>query len=67
MKGDLLLRGFLWELGAFLLLGAMARAAEPRVEAFGHVEWRAVFQGVEHTSVVLTEPRPMRAQVLRVR
>jgi hypothetical protein len=68
MKGDLLLRrGFLWEPGAFLLLGAMAQAADPGVEAFGQVEWRAVFQGVEHASVVLKEPRPMRAQVLRVR
>ncbi len=68
MKGDLMRRrGSPWGLGAFLLLGAMARAAEPGVEAFGKVEWRAVFQGVEHGAVILKEPRPMRAQVLRVR
>ena len=60
-------RGSPWGMGAFLLLGGMMWADEPGVEAFGKAEWRAVFQGVDHTSVTLTEPRPMRAQVLRVR
>lgn len=53
--------------GASLLLGAMAWAEEPGVEAFGKVQWRPVFQGVDHAPVILTEPRPVRAQVLRVR
>ena len=68
MNGVLMMRrGSPWGMGAFLLLGGMIWADEPGVEAFGKAEWRAVFQGVDHTAVTLMEQRPMRAQVLRVR
>ncbi len=60
-------RGSMAGCGVFLLLGGMAWAEEPGVGAFAKAEWRAVFQGVEHAAVTLTDPRPVRAQVLRVR
>ena len=53
---------------AGLLLAGQGCAGEaPGVPAFREAGWRAVFQGVEQAAVVLQEPRPVRAQLLRVK
>ena len=41
-------------------------AKEPGTGEFAGTAWKPVFQGVEHAAVSLLEPRPLRAQVLRV-
>ena len=50
-----------------LLPATMAHAEEPGVAAFAAAEWKAVFQGVDHAAVTLTVPRPLRAQVMKVK
>lgn len=50
----------LWPVGA-------AWAEEPGVAKFAGPQWKAVFQGVELAAVTLVEPRPITAQVLRVK
>ena len=42
-------------------------ADEPGVGGFAAASWKAVFEGVDHTAVTLQEPRPLKAQVLRVK
>ncbi len=52
----------------FLLVGSHPVQAEvPPAGPFAVMAWRPLFQGVDHAEVVLTEPRPLRAQVLRVK
>ena len=57
-----LVRGaaFLWPVG-------WGCAGEPGVGAFAGATWKEVFQGVDHAAVKLTDPRPLKAQVLRVK
>ncbi len=52
---------------AWLLLAGGAWAEETAgVENFRGAAWRPVFQGIELAPVVLTKPRPIQAQILRV-
>ena len=57
-----LVRGaaFLWPVG-------WGCAGEPGGGAFAGATWKEVFQGVDHAAVKLTDPRPLKAQVLRVK
>lgn len=51
----------------FMLAGsARLHAGAPSSGPFAAMAWRPLFEGVDHAEVVLSDPRPLRAQVLRV-
>ena len=48
-------------------LAGVGWAEEPGVAEFDGAKWERLFEGVEHAAVALKAPRPIQAQVLRVR
>lgn len=52
--------------GSLLAWTPVVLAEAPAGKAFAGAEWRPVFEGVDHAEVALREPRPLRAQLLRV-
>jgi hypothetical protein len=64
-----MLSHFIHGTAAWLLLAGAVWAGESEtagVDAFRKAAWRPVFQGIEQAPVVLAQPRPIQAQILRV-
>lgn len=49
-----------------LSLAIPGHAEPPAGQPFAAAAWRPVYQGVHHAEVVLTDPRPLKIQLLRV-